>query len=354
MDSRTDRGEPLARPVLPRPAVPAFLDLFDGALGHLLGLLDSPLGFGRASRPVERLRATIGCLRYLHTWPERFTLEASFTVDVGEHGFPGLKDVYLIEQDRAQAAEKLAVLPGVERIIESAVRDIRSGRFPLVWQRALIQRRYYERLLRTSLISGFEVGTPRLGAERGERAVHAIDWSGLDADDSAFLFYGLEFTTDPSLSPPARVEPSGELFRTLHFCFREPLGTQFDHLETLADVNPQVLTRLRIGPFHTGQAPGTAAIGEALARDPAGWLLECTVERLARGDAEEAGRGERVARARASTGTSPPEAALPSGAPALTRVLLCPAGVKERLGGADPDGRPARVFGVGAGGEVRE
>lgn len=333
MSPPSETSDTFSRAAVPRVAVPAFLDVLDAALGHLVGLLDVPLGFGRAVRTVDRLRATLACVRYLHAWPERFTLESSFTVSVVDPGFPSFKDVWMVEEDRTHAAEKLAVLPAVERITESAVRDVRAGRFPLVWQRALVQRRYYERLLRTEVVNGFEVGTPRLGTGSKERPLHALDWSGLDADDTRFVYQSLEFSTDPSMKPPSTVEPSGDLYKTLRSRFRDPLTTQFDHLETLADVNPRVLSRLRVGPFHANLAsprPGIAGLGG----DPQAWLLECTVERLERGSLREPGGAEDTT--------------------ARSTVLLCPRGVQERLGGRGSDGQPARVFGVTETGEVKE
>jgi hypothetical protein len=320
------------RPAVPRAALPAFLDQLDAALGHLGGVLEAPLGFGRATRAVERLRATLGCVRFLHGWPERFTLEASFTLNIADSGFPGFKDLWLVEEDRNQAAEKLASLPAVERIAESAVRDVRAGRFPLVWQRALVQRRYYERLLRTAVISGFEVGTPRLGTAPKDRPVHGLDWSGLSADDSRFIYQTLEFTTDPEHRPPAKVDGASELFKTLRVAFREPLSTQFDHLQTLPEVNPRSVARLAIGPFHANAIvpqPPLAALGD----DPGAWLLECSVERLERDLLRD------------------PDA---PDAPVSTRVLVCPSTVKDRLHGRGPDGQAARIFGVSPSGEVAE
>lgn len=266
--------------MVPRAAVPGFLDAADAALARLGEMLEAPLGFGRAVRAVERLRGTLACVRYLHGWPERFTMESSFTLSVADPGFPSFKDVWLVEDDRAQAAEKLAVLPAVERITESAVRDIRAGRFPLVWQRALVQRRYYERLLRTAVVSGFEVGTPRLGTGSKERPHHGLDWCGLAADDTQFVFQSLEFSTDSGVAPPAHVEPTGELYKTLRLAFREDLAHQFDHLQTLHDVNPQVLTRLTVGPMLSNKAvPAPEGLGE----DPEAWRLECSLERLEAG-----------------------------------------------------------------------
>ena len=334
MSPREENGSERSngRSAVPRAAVAPFLDELDRALACLMGLLDVPLGFGRAVRTVDRLRSTLGCVRYLHGWPERFTLESSFTVSVVDTGLPSFKDVWMVEEDRAHAAEKLAVLPAVERIAESAVRDVRAGRFPLVWQRALVQRRYYERLLKTAVVSGFEVGTPRLGTGSRERPTHGLDWSGLASDDTRFVFQTLEFTTDATMQPPAKVESTGDLYKTLRYCFRESLSSQFDHLETQPDVNPSVLTRVSVGPFHSNlasPAPEVAALGT----EPGAWLLECTVERLERGLLREADAVPTTDR---------------------TRVLVCPIEVKERLNGRDPAGEPARVFGLSAAGEVKE
>jgi hypothetical protein len=313
-----------ARAALGRGAVPGFLSSSGAALSALAELLDERLELGRARRYVERLRSTLECIGYLYAWPERFTLEAAFTVDPTEPGFPGFRDVWLAEEDRAQAGEKLALIPAVEKIVESAVRDVRAGRFPLVWQRALVQRRYYERLLRTPLVGGFEVGTPRHGLPRAGRP-HALEWCGLADEDTRFVVGMLDFTTDPQHVPPAQVDPSGDLYKTLRVGFRDPVPTLFDHLETLADVNPQQVIRLEVGPFHAPGATASAAVRALLESAPDAWLLECEIERIERAREPDAGP-----------------------APVITRVILCPPALAERLGTSDPEGRPARVFPAGA------
>src|SRR5947209_1543842 len=94
-----------------RDLVAPFIDGLSSALFALETVLAGTFDLSRPAGFVDRLRRSLACVRYLYTWPERFTLESPFTLDPTRTGFPSFKDLLAAEEDRAGAAARLNDIP---------------------------------------------------------------------------------------------------------------------------------------------------------------------------------------------------------------------------------------------------
>ncbi|MBI4861505.1 MAG: hypothetical protein HY815_14780 [Candidatus Riflebacteria bacterium] len=182
--------------VLAREAVPGYIDDLTAALGHLRLALESRLKATTVGAYVERIRNTLSCVRYVFLWPDRFTVESSFTIDPTDSGLPHFNDFWRIQKDREQAAPRLEELASPDEIVSRALAEILAGQYPLVWQRALVERRYYERVGTAEVVADFELSPPSLLEGNAGRPVLRRQWSGLAENDTLFLHYMMLYSLE--------------------------------------------------------------------------------------------------------------------------------------------------------------
>jgi hypothetical protein len=247
--------------------------------------------------------------------------------------------VWLAEEDRNQAPARLAALPDDEAISRSAVSEILAGGHPLVWQRALVQRRYFQMLAGTPIVRGFEVSRVVRQDGRGDAVLHGLDWAGLDESSSAFAKNSMVFAGAALEPRPVPIDETSDLYRALKLHFRQPIEANMQSLGTVPGVRPLSLFRFRIGPYfdrHSANPPELARLVDAT---PGGFLLKLSIEHVASRDAPAS-----VELWERSLGlTRPVEAATGDG---TCRVIVCSPGIAGRLGPSDEQGRPARVFAI--------
>jgi len=229
---------------------------------------------------VRRLRDSLDCLAYLFRWPDRFTAEASFVVEPTGRLYPRFTDLWLAEEDQLRAAERHASLPSINKIVSSAMAEIYAGHDPLICQRSLIQRRYYERVANTRLVKGFEIAAPEFFDHSAGHHSCLIHWSGLMDGDACVAALWAHLVLDHPVRADVPFDLSPESKRLLKVRIPCPIDQISCEDMSFPDAKNVSIRRLVIGPHHALGSKSPPGIVAAFEEDPGRFLLEASLETL--------------------------------------------------------------------------
>jgi hypothetical protein len=225
--------------------IPGYLAQLTEAVAALKDLLRTRHACEQLLQYMDRIAKSLSDLGYLYLQPERFTLELPFAVDPAEPRLPLFQEFACAEVDRDAALERLGQMLPASDIVSRAIAEIYAGRQPLVWQRALVSRRYCERLLSAPLVSGFEV--TNIGPVRDGSGSCALDWAGI-TDAARRLAYHRLLYTAPERS--RGVPLADGALRQLNTQLATPQPAELAHFELPDGSKPLATWSLCVGPFY--------------------------------------------------------------------------------------------------------
>lgn len=288
------------------------------AIGRALDGLDTFLG--EDDSPLYRhdvigaiVEEYLGRLRgSLKSWADRVSFADRFRISRAESGFPAFRNVLELENDRNEAAERLAAMQGAAKIREEMVDFILAKKaFPGELQKAMAERVYLE-----SVEKGVHFAplclprTVRVSVNpKTRRPYYIVHWGYYDGTANMPLVYvaSLEDSSKPMLD--ALVGKDGRLNRDVdiplpvegllnpdlahefdEFCEKNSaysltlstvatnLDKDFDHL------HPKQLRRFVLGPFYHSEITVHGAVVDKIlakvSKPENRWLMTWTLQEL--------------------------------------------------------------------------
>ena len=255
---------------------------------------------------IARLEKTFSC------WRNRLGYAQSFRIQRSDSGYPVYQSVLELENDKRDAAKRLAAIPGANELrAEMADFILRHKAFPGDLQKSMAERLYLEDVQSGSVFSPFILPrtikvsvNPKTG-----RPLYFVHWGAFDGTANLPLIYmaAVEDSSEDMVSTLVRKD--GQLDETVKIplpvegLLNPALARQFDDFAaknsayslspvTIAanmdvdfpELHPKQLRRVVLGPFYSaGITENNSTVTEVLSkvRKPENaWLLTWTVQEV--------------------------------------------------------------------------
>ncbi len=255
---------------------------------------------------IARLEKSFSC------WRNRLGFMDSFRISRAESGFPVFQNVLELENDRRQAAPRLANIP-----LASELRDemadfiLRHKEFPTTLQRSMAERLYLEDVKDGAVFGPFQLAqTVKVSVNpKTQRPYYLVHWASFDGSANLPLIY-MATVEDSSPAMIAQlVNGSGKLNDKVDIplpvdgLLNPELAHRFDDFTeknstytlspaTIAGnldkdfetLHPKQLRRVVLGPFYSaGITEHNSSVAEVLSkvrRPENAWLLTWTIQEV--------------------------------------------------------------------------
>ncbi|HWK67307.1 MAG TPA: hypothetical protein VNS34_20460 [Rhizobiaceae bacterium] len=255
---------------------------------------------------IARLENSFSC------WRNRLGFMESFRISRAESGFPVFQNVLELENDRRNAAQRLAAIPGADEIrAEMADFILRHKTFPAALQRSMAERLYLEDVDDGSAFGPFTLAqTAKVSVNpKTGRPFYLVHWASFDGAANLPLIYMV--TVEDSSTPMVKqlVGRDGKLNEDVEIplpvegLLNPELAHRFDDFTeknsayslspaTIAvnldrdfeTLHPKQLRRVVLGPFYSaGITEHNSAVAEVLSKvrkAENAWLLTWTVQEI--------------------------------------------------------------------------
>jgi hypothetical protein len=331
--------------------VVAYCDTLGDRLGYLAGVLERERQEGRLSAAATKaalaflheIRATMMVMALKHGRQLLGVEPVPLTIDPTESGMPTLKDFWSLQEDRDRAAGQLAQIPDRAALVSDALETIFGGKRPVKQQILWLQRAYMERLAATPVVTDFrQMPAVQLG-DGGSGRLFAVSWTNIVGSVNLFECTTLQFVERGGWHVTGGAGDLSKLVESMaggRHSLQELIGLA----GAAAWIVPQAVERVTIGPYYHRFTQNDALIARVFEAANGGepFMLRAGIERAV------ATRAAARSTMDSLLGREPMEA----GPSVRHRVLLAPLAIKQALGDADEDGRPAFVYGISKSGDL--
>jgi hypothetical protein len=255
---------------------------------------------------LGRLENSFAC------WRNRLGFMDSFRISRAESGFPVFQNLLELENDRRQAAERLANLPAPDELrVEMADFILRHKEFPAALRKSMAERLYLEEVEKGDIFGPFTLArTVKVSVNpKAMRPFYLVHWASFDGTANLPLIYMV--TVEDSSEPMVRqlVDSNGKLNDKVEIplpvegLLNPELAHRFDDFteknsaytlspatiatnldKDFATLHPKQLRRVVLGPFYSaGITEHNSVVSEVLSkvrRAENAWLLTWTVQEV--------------------------------------------------------------------------
>lgn len=245
-------------------------------------------------------------------WRNRLGFMDTFRISRAESGFPVFQNILELENDRRQAPQRLANIPGAEELrAEMADFILRRKEFPAALQKSMAERLYLEAVGGGAVFGPFSLAqtvkvsvNPKTG-----RPFYLVHWAAFDGLANLPLIY-MATIEDSSASmigqlvdPAGKVKDGVDIPLPVDGLLNPELAHRFDAFTeknsaytlspaTIAvnldkdfeELHPKQLRRVVLGPFYSaGITEHNSTVSEVLSkvRKPENaWLLTWTIQEI--------------------------------------------------------------------------
>jgi hypothetical protein len=255
---------------------------------------------------IARLEKSFSC------WRNRLGFMESFRISRADSGFPVFQNLLELENDRRQAAERLAGIPQADELrAEMADFILRHKEFPAALQKSMAERLYLEDVKDGQAFGPFTLAqTAKVSVNpKTMRPFYLVHWASFDGVANLPLIY-MATVEDSSPSMVSQlVAPNGKLNEKIDLplpvdgLLNPELAHRFDDFSeknsaytlspaTIAgnldkdfeQLHPKQLRRVVLGPFYSaGITENNSTVQEVLARvrkPENAWLLTWTIQEV--------------------------------------------------------------------------
>jgi hypothetical protein len=236
----------------------------------------------------------------------------SFRISRAESGFPVFQNLLELENDRRQAAERLANIPAPDELrVEMADFILRHKEFPAALRKSMAERLYLEEVEKGDIFGPFTLArTVKVSVNpKAMRPFYLVHWASFDGTANLPLIYMV--TVEDSSEPMVRqlVDSNGKLNDRVEIplpvegLLNPELAHRFDDFteknsaytlspatiatnldKDFATLHPKQLRRVVLGPFYSaGITEHNSVVSDVLSkvrRAENAWLLTWTVQEV--------------------------------------------------------------------------
>lgn len=300
----------------PTPAVSDYFQRMAAALKGLEALAASEAG--RQPMAADGFAASViqpylrRLIQSFGAWESRIGFMEQFRISRAESGFPVFQTVLELENDRAQAKDRLATIPDAAALKREMADFILTKRaFPQALQSRLAERHYLERLADGRFFQPVTLPETLHVTVNPEnrRPVYFASWAAYDGTATLPMVYTVRVEDSSEniarllVTPDGRLDPEVKIPLPVGGILNPELAVPFDRFVTansayslspstiatsmdkdFPTLHPKRLTRHVLGPFYaSGITENNSRINEILARvrrSENAWLMTWTVQEI--------------------------------------------------------------------------
>lgn len=261
---------------------------------------------GVVAEYIARLETSFSC------WQNRLGFMESFRISRAESGFPVFQNLLALENDRRQAADRLAGIPEPDELrAEMADFILRHKEFPAALQKSMAERLYLEAVGNGEIFGPFTLAkTVRVSVNpKSGRPFYLVHWASFDGTANLPLIYMATIedsseaivrqlaTKDGKLNEKVDIPLPVEGLLNPELAHRFDDFTERNSAYTLSPatiatnldkdfetLHPTQLRRVVLGPFYSaGITEHNSTVSEVLSKVRGGenaWLLTWTVQEV--------------------------------------------------------------------------
>ena len=255
---------------------------------------------------IARLETSFSC------WRNRLGFIDSFRISRAESGFPVFQNLLELENDRRQAATRLANIPAPGDLrAEMADFILRHKEFPAALQKSMAERLYLEDVKDGDIFGPFTLArTVKVSVNpKTMRPFYLVHWASFDGTANLPLIYMATIEDSSEAMVDQLVDRNGKLSGKVDIplpvegLLNPELAHRFDDFteknsaytlspatiatnldKDFATLHPKQLRRVVLGPFYSaGITEHNSAVSEVLSkvrRAENAWLLTWTVQEI--------------------------------------------------------------------------
>ena len=255
---------------------------------------------------IARLETSFSC------WRNRLGFIDSFRISRAESGFPVFQNLLELENDRRQAATRLANIPAPDDLrAEMADFILRHKEFPAALQKSMAERLYLEDVKDGDIFGPFTLArTVKVSVNpKTMRPFYLVHWASFDGTANLPLIYMATIEDSSEAMVGQLVDRNGKLSGKVDIplpvegLLNPELAHRFDDFteknsaytlspatiatnldKDFAALHPKQLRRVVLGPFYSaGITEHNSAVSEVLSkvrRAENAWLLTWTVQEI--------------------------------------------------------------------------
>lgn len=314
-DATRESGAPVAM-LTPTPAVSDYFQRMAAALRGLETLANPDNG--RAPLSGEEFAASV-VLPYIRrlrasfaAWESRIGFMEQFRISRAESGFPVFQTVLELENDRAQAKDRLATIPDAPALRREMADFILTRRaFPQALQSRLAERAYLEQLAEGRFFQPVTLPETLHVTVNPDnrRPVYFVSWAAYDGTATLPIVYTVRVEDSSEnvarllVTREGRLDPEVKIPLPVGGILNPELAVAFDRFVTANSsysltpatiatamdkdfpmLHPKRLTRFVLGPFYaSGITENNSKINEILSRvrrSENAWLMTWTAQEI--------------------------------------------------------------------------
>ena len=255
---------------------------------------------------IARLETSFSC------WRNRLGFIDSFRISRAESGFPVFQNLLELENDRRQAATRLANIPAPGDLrAEMADFILRHKEFPAALQKSMAERLYLEDVKDGDIFGPFTLArTVKVSVNpKTMRPFYLVHWASFDGTANLPLIYMATIEDSSEAMVDQLVDRNGKLSGKVDIplpvegLLNPELAHRFDDFteknsaytlspatiatnldKDFAALHPKQLRRVVLGPFYSaGITEHNSAVSEVLSkvrRSENAWLLTWTIQEI--------------------------------------------------------------------------
>ena len=223
-------------------------------LQYRLGKLENVLHDTQFHKFLKRIVYQYHLLEMAYRSQKSGYSKIPFSIDPTDSGMPHFGNFHYLHDDQRKAPQTLKEIGDIEDVLKEASDKIVKLEFPSREQELLQEYEYFSSISATNLLRSLEVGdvVEEEHKHADKDVYYKMEWFGIDARQSGFLLYKMNFTVNSDKAPFKPLEDA--LFiRALQNNFLQPLDLMFYEYDRIPYIHPKKITRIKIGPYFHNQ-----------------------------------------------------------------------------------------------------
>jgi SH3-like domain-containing protein len=280
-------------------------------------------------------------------------IDFPLTIDPRISGLPTVKDFYLLEKNKNDAAAMLEQLPPRAEIIDMIRRAIFRDDSVANGQNVYARSKFYTKLASSTILPSYQILSMKKVNEKNGRDYYSIEWCCIEKGSNFPMLYRVLLTQEdrfPALQPGSNPRLETVLYQSQGGTANLAGFASLIDRE-IEEVHPKMVERYKIGPFMS-KFTNNCGLFEELLSDPAAGtdledhsMLKFTVERVVSEKVSQYGNAVDFLLRRKT------EREVFGPVDSETKLITA-FRIKQKIGSKDENGFDCRVYGVTAGGEI--